>query len=153
MLIRRATIKDLPAISGLSLDLFKYERAFTKTYNLKWTYSKIGQDYFTERITKKDGIVFVAQENKKIIGYICGYVGHWFFRIKPKMAEIDNMFVEPKYRYLGVGSKLVAVFMKRVKAMGASRVKVEAIYNNDLARNFYQKNQFHNHTVVLESEF
>ena len=139
MLIRRATIKDLPAISGLSLDLFKYERAFTKTYNLKWTYSKIGQDYFTERITKKDGIVFVAQENKKIIGYICGYVGHWFFRIKPKMAEIDNMFVEPKYRYLGVGSKLVAVFMKRVKAMGASRVKVEAIYNNDLARNFWLK--------------
>ncbi len=152
MLIRQATTDDLAAISALSLALFKYERAFIKTYNLKWTYSKIGQNYFKQRITGKNGVVFVAEENKKIIGYICGYVASWYFRIRPKMAELDNMFVDSKFRRLGIGSQLITAFVNTVKEMGASRVKVEAVFDNALSRNFYQKNNFHNHTVILEHE-
>lgn len=153
MLIRSGTIKDLPAISVLSLALFKFEREFTNSYDLDWTYGKIGQKYFTDRLTRKNGVVFVAEENKKVIGYICGYIGFWFFRIKPKMAEIDNMFVEPKYRRQGIGRKLINAFIGQVKSKNASRVKVEAVYANQKARKFYEKNQFHSHTVVLERDF
>lgn len=150
MIIRKATLDDFNEILRLNLKLFNFERQYTKTYNLNWTYSKIGKDYFQKRITEKNGIMFVAVENKTIIGYICGYVGNFPYRKPPEIAEIDNMYVEEGFRRSGIGKKLVSYFEKKAKKKGAKRIKVEALAGNLIGKNFYKKRGLKEATVYFE---
>lgn len=152
MKIRKATHKNLDAILDLNLKLFKFEREFTKSYNLNWTYSKTGKDYFKSRLTRENGIVFVAEEEGEIIGYICGYVGEFAYRDPQNLAEIDNMYVKSSHRRKGIGKKLMEAFEKEARKKGAKRIKVEAIHANRIGKNFYQKQKYHQHGITFEKK-
>lgn len=152
MKIRKATIKDLKKIQKLNYKLFQFEKEFSKSYDFDWPYSKDGTKYFKKRLTKDNGIVLVAQENNKIIGYICGYVTSLSYRKPAQIAEIDNMYILKNYRRAGIGTKLVKEFEKRAKEKGAKRIKVGAIYKNKLGKNFYLRHGFKIHSIKLEKD-
>lgn len=152
MEIRKANLEDLKQILALNLALFKFERAFGTSYSLVWTYSEYGQSYFKRRLTQGNGIVFLVLEVKMAIGYICGYVDNFPYREPSRMGVIDNMFIKEDSRRQGVGSKLIEAFELEAKQKGATRIKVEAIFANNIARNFYRNSDFSPHLVVLEKE-
>ncbi|EKD23127.1 MAG: hypothetical protein ACD_83C00042G0002 [uncultured bacterium] len=152
MTIRKATIKDLGKISELNLKLFQFERQFSDSCSLDWTFSQIGQTYFTNRITQENGIVFVAENNVHTIGYLCGYVFDFKARQPSSMAEIDNMYVEDKFRSQGIGGQLIKAFESEAKKRGVARLKVGAIFQNQQAVDFYEKSGFHSHEIMLEKD-
>lgn len=150
VIIRPAAITDLQSILKLNKDLFDHETVFNTEYDLDWTYSEIGLDYFKKVIVDKDKIALVSEINGDVVGYIACSVYHKSFRITNPIAELDNMFVEDSHRGKGIGKKLVAQLMKLLKGMGAKRIKVEAAANNLRAIKFYRSCGFEDFDLILE---
>lgn len=151
VLIRKVTIDDLEVIQQLNKLLFEYERRFGDTFNLGWPYSEDGINYFKERINK-DGLVLVAEVDKKLVGYICGTILNLSYRSVNPIAELENMFVLEEFRGRGIGSSLLNEFIRVTKENGAKKFKVIAIFQNKKAVDFYKKNRFKDFEHVLETE-
>lgn len=120
--IRQATRNDFASILTLNKRLFEYERQWGDTYNIDWTYSPKGRAYFAGRI--ENGIVLVA--------------------------EIENMYIESKYRQTGVGSKLITKLKEELRKLKVKRIKVDIIFKNISATEFFKKNGFIEHELILE---
>jgi ribosomal protein S18 acetylase RimI-like enzyme len=150
MIIRKATINDLNSILSLNKDLFIYERRFGKTYNLKWTYSKTGKEYFLHRLKSKKAVVLIALDKKNIVGYIIIYLDIYPFRSINPIGEIENMYVKKGYRNKGVGTLLAKKAIKEAKRKGAKRFKVEALVQNKNAISYYRSLGFKDFNLILE---
>ncbi len=150
--IRSAKLGDLKRIQKLNLKLFEIEkRKYDPTLSLKWSFGKEGTEYYKGRITEEDGCVLLAEVKGKIVGYLAGgIVRVGSYRKVGKLAEIENMFIEEKYRNQGIGSKLVEKFLDWAKIKKVERVKVAAFALNYKALRFYKKHGFKEREVVLE---
>ena len=82
-------------------------------------------------------ICFVAEENKKIIGYI-SLSGN----------EIKKCFVLPKYHKRGIGRKLVFKIEKIAKIKG---IKKLVLYSNFYTEKFYKKCGFKRLKIIWEN--
>ena len=140
-MIRKAEIGDLDAIRELNYKLFDLEfHNFNPALNMKWTYSEKGEKYFKDVIEK--GTVWVAVDNQKVIGYLAGIIcGRSSYKINT-LAEIDNIFVDEKYRGKGIGKKLVSEFKKYCINNKIEEIKVTTNALNTNARGFYENNGF-----------
>jgi len=150
--IREANKKDLNDILRLNLDLFKKEfKEFDKTLNVKWTYSKEGKDYFSERITGKDAFVAVAINNEKIVGYICCELNEDHANIVKK-AKLENIMIDEEYRGQKIGSKLVKKFFEWCKTKKIKNILVTASAKNSPGIRFYKRMGFNDYDVALEKK-
>jgi len=150
--IRKATIKDLKDIREMNQELFKYDQKnFDKTIDVKWAFSKAHNDCYVKDISGKNSAVFLALVDAKIVGYIlCKTIDAEIYSKSKKMAFLEDMFIKEEYRSLGLGSDLAQTFFKWAKLQGLERAKVEVSIKNKKAINFYQKNKFKDHDLVLE---
>lgn len=73
IIIRKASLEDLSSIQQLNDNLFDLEfNNFDDTLKLGWALEKDGKEYFKDMI--KNEIVFVAQIEEKIVGYLAGSI-------------------------------------------------------------------------------
>lgn len=153
IIIRKATKKDLGDVLRLNLDLFKKEyKEYDKKLNLKWTYGKIGKAYFLKRILGKDSFVLIAENEGKIISYLCGSVkkSPYDYRKIKMFGELENMIVSKEFRGQGIGEKLVKEFLKWCKAQKADCISVNASVQNEKGIKFYRKMGFRDYSLTLE---
>ena len=154
--IREAKIKDLSFILKLNKKLFVKEyNEFDDSLNLDWTYSKRGQEYFSERIKYNNGKVLVVEKENTIIGYLCGGIqeqekGIEFYRKDGIYAELENMFIEEKFRNLGIGSKIVKLFIEWCKGKKVDHINVAAHFQNKKALKFYRRYGFNDYDAKLD---
>lgn len=147
---RKATVDDLEEILALNRKLFLYERQFDKTYDINWTNSQTGRDYFLSRIKGNSAIVLVTEVKGQIIGYIVMHLSTLPFRSVNPIAEIENMFVKERYRRKGIGTQLVKKSIILARETGAKRFRVGALANNNSAISFYRKLGFTDFEQILE---
>lgn len=101
----------------------------------------------------KEGIVYIALINKQIAGYLAGgliKIRPW--RKEKRAVEIENMYVTKSKRKLGIGTAFVAKFIKWAKKNAVDRLKVEAVYENTIGRNFYEKHGLKEYSVIYECD-
>lgn len=151
--IRKATVKDLDDVLRLNLDLFKKEyKDFDKSLDMKWTYGKKGRSYFKKRSSGKEGFCAVAENNGKIVGYLCGGLHIWGYREKAVYAELENMIVDKKLRGKGIGTILTKEFFKWCKSKGVKYISVTASAQNKPTIEFYRKLGFKDYNLTLEKK-
>jgi len=150
MSVKVAKLADLPKILELSLKLFEYERRWGRTFNLDWTYSSVGKNYFRKRI--KDGEVFIAEANGRIVGYLACHAFRYPFRSTNPIFELENMYVEEEFRNAGIGRDLVTSYKQLAKQKGVGRLQVVVIFQNAEAIKFYKKMGLTEFNIVLESK-
>lgn len=111
-LIKKATISDLKDIQRLNRELFKKEFTdFDDTLDLEWTFSEIGERYYTDHITRDDNCALVAVIDDEIVGYLVGCISITSsYRVTVISAELENMFVRDTHRGVGIGSNLYEAF-------------------------------------------
>lgn len=150
-IIRKARIGDLKDILGLNFNLFKKEyKEYDKSLDLSWTYG-LGKKYFKDRIVKRDGFAEVIEIDGKIIGYLCGgIVKGLFYRRKAKYAELENMFIDKKYRGKGLGKKLARDFINWCKRNRVDYISLTAFAKNVQALGLYRKLGFKDYNLSLE---
>ena len=152
MEVRKAVVGDLGRIQELNLMLFEKEyEEYDKFLDLDWSFGEAGTRSFKKHLTEDSSCAFVLEDGGKIIGYLVGKEGKAEnYRITPKMAELDNMFVLEEYRGKGVGKRLYEAFIGWCKERGAKMIRVEVSAGNKEGAEFYRKMGLGDYELVLE---
>ena len=151
IIIRKARIDELGQIQNLTHRLFAYETKSDRLLNTRWPYQQ-GKKVLEIRIRGGKFVCFVAEFDKKIVGYLTGEVKKgepW----KPvRKSELESMFVQDEYRSKGIGRKLTREFLKWSKKKGVKRAVVFAYVANKRAVKFYKRLGFNEDTIFFEKE-
>ena len=149
VIIRKAVLEDLISIQKLNDNLFDLEfNNFDDTLKREWALEKEGQEYFEDMI--KNEIVFVAQIEEKIVGYLAGSICEEISYITESFAELDNMCIDDEYRRFGIGTLLIQEFKNYCRDKNIQNIKVTASAKNNNAIQFYIKNGFEDYNVTLK---
>lgn len=146
--IRVADIGDLEDIQRLNNKLFEYEyERFDPLLVRGWPFSEKGKKYFKSIIEEE--IALVAVDDGVIIGYLAGTMDTKNSCYNGTMAELDNFYIDERYRGNGLGGKMVDEFKKYCKEKGVDTIKVTASALNSGAIAFYEKNGFIKSEITL----
>jgi ribosomal protein S18 acetylase RimI-like enzyme len=104
-----------------------------------------------QKISSEESCALVAVIDDRIIGYLVGgFAKVEEYRSAGKTAELENMYVIPKYRSMRIGNKLINKFLSWCKSKDVERTRVITSANNKLAIGFYHKNGFSDYNLILE---
>ena len=106
-----------------------------------------------EEINENNGKCYLAIENGKAIGLIMGYIRTYdeydYLDYKcPKSGEISELVVTNKIRSKGVGQQLIEKIEEYFKSVGCEYIFVDVFAYNDIAKNFYSKNNYHSRMEI-----
>ncbi len=121
-----------------------------KTKNIKEDsyLSDIYREKELKYISSRKKIFLVAEIDKKIIGYVNGYiVENPDIYYREPVAYLDCLCVDKVSRKQGIGKKLIDEFSSIVKKKGAKYVKLNAFENNTPAVNLYKKEGFEEYSI------
>jgi ribosomal-protein-alanine N-acetyltransferase len=93
-----------------------------------------------------------CETNGEIVGFIDLWTIHDFCH-GGKLTYIQNLYVAPKYRRLGIGSGLLQKIVKRAEEKGALEIHVVTKFDNEPAIRLYKKHGLTEESLQLEKEF
>jgi len=96
--------------------------------------------------------LWVAEVDGEIVGFIDLWTMHDFCH-GGKLSHMQNLYVAPKYRGLGVGSQLLQKIIERAKEREALEIHVVTKFDNQRAIRLYKKHGLTNESLQLEKEF
>jgi ribosomal protein S18 acetylase RimI-like enzyme len=98
--------------------------------------------------------LFVALAGGRTVGFISGELREGSPTFLPKTwASVDDVFVEPDHRNLGMGRALLRSVEAWAKERGASGVSLQVAAANARARKFYEELGFREISVYEVLEF
>ena len=120
MIVRKATLSDIPAVAAL-------ERA---------EFPDGADEGMLTRLWKTDGgVILAAGEGDALLGYV-------WARFVLDEGEIGNIAVAPERRRCGVGAALLEALFAESERRGAAVLRLEVRESNLAARRLYEKNGF-----------
>jgi GNAT superfamily N-acetyltransferase len=139
MQIREAKPGDETEIFNLIYALAVYEKAPEQVTN---TPLQLAIDLFEDKICS----AIVAEENKQIVGFSLYYISYSTW--KGKCLYLEDFFVIPEKRKLGIGEELFKKTVEVAKEIGVKRMDWQVLEWNTPALNFYRK-----HEAILDPEW
>ena len=128
--IRRATLDDVPSLLRLVEQYWRFECI------AGFNPSRVGAPL--RRVLSEDhlGAGWIAVHDGAPIGYLLAV---YVFSLEHlgSTAEVDEFFVRPQFRAMGVGSKLLETAEATFVAAGCTNVSLQVGRSNDLGRAFY----------------
>lgn len=129
MLIQQATKQDLTILTNL----FDQYRQFYRQDSDKVA----ARQYLTERMERKESIVFLAKEGEEGAGFTQLYP--FFSSVSMRrMWVLNDLFVHPDHRKKGVATALINQVKVLVKETGAKGIMLETEANNHNAKKLYK---------------
>jgi GNAT superfamily N-acetyltransferase len=152
--IRLAESEDLETIQQLSVRLSeKEQKEFDPTIDPDWNTTEEAMKYFKDRVEDEDGFAMVAEADSEIVGYAVGGLrGAESYRNDLDIAELETMFVRPKYRSQGIGSDFMSEFEIWADRKNADRLRVEVTSQNSGGRRFYKREGLEDYARIMEKE-
>jgi ribosomal protein S18 acetylase RimI-like enzyme len=110
-------------------------------YNVNLKDNIVIKNYFKAMLRNPQNILLGEIRDNKIVGYL-------FLKIifddtvKDPSYLIDGLYVDDKYRQLGIGSNLIEEAIKYVQDKHIRYLEVNAMANNQIAKKLYEKYGF-----------
>lgn len=139
MQIREAKPGDETEIFNLIYALAVYEKAPEQVTN---TPQQLAIDLFEDKICS----AIVAEENRQIVGFSLYYISYSTW--KGRCLYLEDFFVIPEKRKLGIGEELFKKTVEIAKEIGVKRMDWQVLEWNTPALNFYRK-----HEAILDPEW
>jgi GNAT superfamily N-acetyltransferase len=155
MEIRRATLKDFDDIKRLLLLLYKSELRFDAPFlNTNWPNTKAGGEYIIRMINNKKWLTMVIGKSANdLVGFASIRLKKTETdRVNMKMAELDCIYIESKYRRRGSGTRLLAELTDWARENGVNRLTVGASFENTSGRRFYESLGLKSQSIYLEKK-
>lgn len=110
-------------------------------------------DKTIDEVNKYQGKILLAKDNEKIIGMIIGLINNeetseYDFKA-PKRGRVSELIVSKNCRTSGTGSKLLKAMEEHLKSAGCEEILIGVFGYNDLALEFYNKQDYHTRMVEL----
>ncbi len=139
--IRRADENDVSRLMSLAEE-FMHEAAKDEERS----------SFLESALKDSDYELWIAEVYGEIIGFIDLWTIHDFCH-GGKLSYIQNLYVAPKYRRMGVGGRLLQKIIERAKEMGALEIHVVTAFDNAQAIRLYKKHGLTKESLQLEKEF
>lgn len=100
------------------------------------------EKYYHHNIAHPDNIYLVAvDEHSEVIGYLSCH-GQLLLHHLGKVYEIQEMFVEAKYRGQGIGALLIRALEEKLQQENVRSLEVTTNKNRTATQEFYKRNGF-----------
>lgn len=129
IIIRPATLSDIPDIHQLVRELAEYEKALPE-------FVATLEDYYKDFEDQKFQVL-VSVVEKKVVGMVLFYPAYSTW--KGKMMYLEDFVVTPEWRGKGIGKMLLEAFLEEAKSKGCVQVKWQVLDWNEPAIRFYQQ--------------
>lgn len=94
--------------------------------------------FIKERLRKKDSIIFLISEEKKIIGFCQIYPSYSSVAMK-QIYILNDLYIEPQYRQKGAAKALLLHAKNYTKENKVTKIVLKTAIDNIAAQNLYQK--------------
>ena len=140
--IRTATADDLDGLVASTTALFAEDGAARdRLRNPEWP-ALHGRSWYVGLMADPAALVIVAAAGREVVGHLVGTYSEQSPMWLAPRAELVSMFVVPRLRSEGIGSRLVERFTDWSRERGASRILVDAYATNEPALRFYRRHGF-----------
>ncbi|WP_439879614.1 GNAT family N-acetyltransferase [Pontibacter sp. MBLB2868] len=131
IVIRNMAKADTDSVLGMMRDL--------AVHHDQLEYVKIDREQFVAQAFREHPSfgVFVAEAAGELVGYV-SYTLNFSIWAGSTFLGIDDVFVKPGYRSLGVGQQLMTYTRKEAERLGLSHLKWEVEKDNHRAIRFYE---------------
>ena len=149
IIIRHMSEKDIPECVDVIRASFKTvadEFGFTEENAPGFTAFATDDNRIRYQFLEEHRPMYVYLEGGKIVGYYSLGI------LNENEIELNNLAVLPEYRHKGIGRKLVEDTLVRVKAMGAGKIKIGIVEENQVLRKWYESLGFI-HTGSVKYDF
>lgn len=133
MIIREANINDLEAVALL----FDSYRVFYE----KLSDIEAAKTFLSERLANADSVIFLAENDNKIVGFTQLYPLFSSTRMK-KLWLLNDLFVHPDYRGKGFSIGLIEKAKELCRNTDACELMLETAKSNRIGNNLYIKTGF-----------
>jgi ribosomal protein S18 acetylase RimI-like enzyme len=115
---------------------------------------RVMRRFLADLVGRSHSFLFVAEFAGRIVGFVSGELreGSPTFQAKT-WASVDDVFVEPDYRNIGVGRALLESVRTWAKERGADGVSLQVAAANERGRKFYEGLGFREISVYEVLEF
>ncbi len=115
---------------------------------------RVMRRFLADLAASSHSFLFVAETGDRTVGFISGELreGSPAFRSKT-WASVDDVFVEPDHRNLGVGRALLESVEAWAKERGAHGISLQVAAANKRGRKFYEELGFREISVYEVLEF
>ncbi|MGV3000914.1 GNAT family N-acetyltransferase [Vibrio sp.] len=145
--IRAASQKDLPQLDELMFQLHQHHHESCPEFFK--TSEEIEQEKSIGRyLDSPECLVYVAIDaSDSVVGFVTGHFCELVSTVSKAipMGNIDELFVIPEYRNLGVAAQLLAKIEQTLVDYGVQQIFVEVWAFNQAARSLYNKLGFASH--------
>lgn len=152
IIIREYKEQDEKALKQSIIDLQNYECAFDPEMLSGEETVDAWFNHVLEENKQKDGRIYIAENNKKAIGFIS-------LRIEPKGNEIllpsvksvfiTDFIIQKEFRGKGIGKMLLAKADEYAKTKSISYIKLSVFAANTNVVELYHKLGFKDHDITM----
>lgn len=151
IVIRIATLEDLPKLKSLGVELQEFERMlYTDRVQGESIVDRYNEILVREFITG-NYYVFVAELGGRLIGYASGCPNNPEDDLINKSVafHVDDLIVSLEYRGLGIGERMLQAMRDLAKALGFSVIELNVLAANTESQAFYRNQGFSDYELVL----
>jgi len=141
MRVRRARLRDLPAVSLLAAELVRlHHRLDPPRFLLIEPVEKGYQWFFARELKRKKAVILVAEDDDaRLLGYAYGTMeGRNWNDLLDACGKVSDIYVDPAARRRGVGQRLLGEMLGALRALGAPRVVLLSAWRNPEAHAFFE---------------
>lgn len=141
LMIREATVEDVPAIYKLWDDLMELHAAWDSDFNRGPNAEQIYSDLLIRNINNKvGGLVLVAADGPDIVGF-CMAQHNATIRLfqVTHYGEIVDFYISPEYRRHGLGTALYKTAEEWFKKQNITYMELKAYLYNGMSNPFWRK--------------
>ncbi len=138
---RIAKVEDIKELCRFLNELFTQEAEFTP--------DEAAQERALKKIISDESVgeIFVAQKDDEIVAMV-NILYTVSTALGAKVAILEDMIVDKRYRGQDIGSSLIEFALNCVKAKGCKRVTLLSDSDNFKAHKFYEKHGFAKSTMI-----
>lgn len=126
--IRRATISDVPQLTGL----VEQYRSFYKQEPNPGT-----EKYLLDRLSNDESIVFVAEDSDQLVGFAQIYPTFSTVSLS-EIWLLNDLFVDPAHRGKHIANSIIETAENAARAAGATRIWLRTAHTNTPAQALYE---------------
>jgi ribosomal protein S18 acetylase RimI-like enzyme len=151
--IREASTADRPALEDCMAELQVFERSIeSNRVEPEAIRGKYLDDLLCE-CSKNSGSILVAEQNGRVVGFVCILCrvdSQDIIEKEREHAYITDLVVLEPYRRAGIGAELMRAAESLAQSHGATRIQVGVLAANSGAHKLYQYLGYSDREIMLE---
>lgn len=138
IIIRDAIPEDASKLDELLTELIQDEAQYDANLNVNCVVT----DNYSGRIGLEGHKLLVAECCEKTVGFIYGFIYHIPEMMNNPIVILDALFIDEKYRRMGIAHMLFSEFKKFAQESGACRIELKVLSRNTAALELYSNLSF-----------